>query len=62
MKEKLEEIRKSKNLTQQQVADESEITRQYYNMIENGERTPTVATAKKIAKVLNIEWTSMFDS
>ena len=53
--------RKSKKFTQEYVAEQSEITRQYYGMIENGERTPSVNIAKKIGSVLGIEWTIFFD-
>ncbi|AGK51999.1 helix-turn-helix transcriptional regulator [Bacillus sp. 1NLA3E] len=50
-------------LTQQDVAEQSdaEITRQYYGMIENGERRPSVDVAKKISNVLGVEWTIFFE-
>ncbi|UZH08040.1 helix-turn-helix transcriptional regulator [Heyndrickxia coagulans] len=37
------------------------MTRQYYGMIENGERRPSVEVAKAIAKVLKIKWTIFFE-
>jgi putative transcriptional regulator len=53
--------RKRLKLTHQEVADQCEIKRQYYGMIEKGERTPSVPTAKKIAKTLNVSWTLFFE-
>lgn len=54
-------VREQKKLTHQKVADLAGIKRQYYGMIENGERTPSVSTAKKIAKILDFEWTLFFE-
>ncbi|GAA0313570.1 helix-turn-helix transcriptional regulator [Bacillus carboniphilus] len=56
--------REQMNLTHQNVADLSKagISRQYYGMIESGERKPSVKVAKKIAQVLNVEWTIFFDT
>jgi putative transcriptional regulator len=53
--------RKKLDLTHQEVADHAKISRQYYGMIENGERTPGVIVAKKIADKLNVDWTIFFD-
>lgn len=57
----LEKIRKDNNLTHQDVATEIKISRQYYGMIENGERDPSVTIAKKIGKLLNFKWTLFFE-
>lgn len=55
--------REELQLTQQDVAEQTGyiITRQYYGMIENGERRPSVEVAKAIAKVLKIKWTIFFE-
>ena len=55
--------RNDKKLTHEQVASLTEkgITRQYYGMIENGERRPSVDVAKSIGKVLDIDWTIFFE-
>ncbi|MCG5026768.1 helix-turn-helix transcriptional regulator [Anoxybacillus flavithermus] len=55
--------REAKQLTQEQVVSMSgaNITRQYYSMIENGDRRPSVDVAKKIAPVLGISWTIFFE-
>lgn len=51
------------DLTQQDVVDltDSIITRQYYGMIENGERRPSVDVAKMIGKILKVDWTIFFE-
>lgn len=52
--------RKEKELTQQEMAKKIGISRQYYNDIENGKRQPSVGTAKKIGKLLGVDWTIFF--
>lgn len=54
--------RMQKNLTHEQVAEQSGITRQYYGMIENGDRDPSVEVAKKIAAVLGFSWILFFEN
>lgn len=56
----LKEIRISKGVKQEEVADSSEISRSYYANIERGEKTPSVEVAKKIAGFLNFEWINFF--
>lgn len=48
-------------LTHQEFADKAHIDRSYYTQIENGTRTPSVETAKKIAKAFSFKWTLFFD-
>ncbi|MEK5070761.1 helix-turn-helix transcriptional regulator [Sporosarcina sp. FSL K6-1508] len=45
----------------QDVADHANITRQFYGMIENGERRPSVEVAKKIGSFLGLDWTIFFE-
>ncbi|MEW6065604.1 MAG: helix-turn-helix transcriptional regulator [Bacillota bacterium] len=47
--------------THQEVADLVGIGRAFYTQIENGARTPSVFTAKKIAKALGFDWTFFFN-
>lgn len=56
--------REKLGLTQQDVVEQTGriITRQYYGMIEKGERRPSVEVAKAIAKVLKITWTIFFET
>jgi putative transcriptional regulator len=56
------EKRESVNKSQEDVAIESGISRQYYGMIENNERNPSVEVAKKISLVLNFNWTIFFEN
>lgn len=55
------EKRKKKNLTQEEMADLLGISRQYYNALENGSRTPSIDMAKKMAEKLGFEWTIFFN-
>lgn len=57
----LKEFREIANKTQVVVADEAEISRSYYTNIENGNKTPSVNTAKSIAKVLCFQWELFFE-
>lgn len=61
MRNYLVKARKKKGFTHEYVADQSKITRQYYGMIEKGERTPSVNIAKRIGNVLDIDWTIFFE-
>jgi putative transcriptional regulator len=48
------------DITHEQIAKQVGIKRQYYGMIENGTRTPSVNIAKKIAAYLGFDWTIFF--
>lgn len=63
LQELLMKRRNELGYSHQDVADKSGagISRQYYGMIENGERRPSVATAKKISAFLKIDWTIFFE-
>ena len=54
--------RVKKELSQQILAEKVGISREYISMIENGERTPSVSIAKKISRILEIEWTYFFEN
>lgn len=58
----LKEIRNEKGFTQQYVADNANIERSYYTMIEAGVRTPSVQVAKSIAGVIGFDWTIFFET
>lgn len=57
----LADIRTSKHMTHEDVATESKISREYYTMIENGTRNPSVTIAKRIAATLECDWTLFFN-
>lgn len=61
MREWLIKLRKEKNATQEQIATECGISRQYYGFIEDGNRNVPVKTAKKIAEVLGFDWQRFFE-
>lgn len=56
----LSDIRKKRGLTQEMVAERAGIKRASYTNIEQGRRTPSVETAKRIADVLHFDWTEFF--
>jgi putative transcriptional regulator len=56
----LEEKRRKKNLTQEDVANQLGISRQYYNAIENNKKKPSVDLAKQLSNILDVEWTIFF--
>ena len=57
----LKNIREQKNMTQNEIATNSGISRQYYGLIETGERKVPVWTAKKIAAALDFEWQKFYE-
>ena len=56
----LEELRKSSDLTQQQLSESAEVSRKSINAIENGIYVPSTVLALKIAKTLNCEVEDLF--
>lgn len=56
----LKDLRLKKNITQENVAIMSNISRSYYTQIELGLKTPNVDTAKKIGAALNFNWLKFF--
>lgn len=62
MRKWLKQIRNTKCLSQEQVAEQVGISQQFYSFIENGERTPSVETAQAIANVLGFPWTRFFEA
>lgn len=56
----LAEIRRSKDMTQEQLAEEAGIDRVALANIETGKRRPTLTTVYKISAALNIELKEIF--
>ena len=54
-------LRKKKNLTMREVGLMANISESMYSLIENGKRRPSVDVAKRIAAVLNFDWTLFFE-
>ncbi|SEH77718.1 putative transcriptional regulator [Halobacillus karajensis] len=56
----IEEQRKELKLTQEEVAQKLGISRQYYNLIENNKKKPSVTLAKQLSNILGVDWTIFF--
>lgn len=56
------EIRESKGLTQEKIAKQVGVTRQFIGMIENGTANPHPETAKALADLLEFDWTLFFNN
>jgi len=50
MRNRLEEIRKQRNMTQEELADALEVSRQTIGSLENGRYNPSIILALKIAR------------
>jgi putative transcriptional regulator len=53
--------RKKLELTQEEMAELLEISRQHYNSVENFKKVPSVELAKGISSLLGVEWTIFFE-
>ena len=53
-------LRCRKDLTMKMVAKDAGISESLYCLIENRKRRPSVETAKRIAAVLDFDWTEFF--
>lgn len=50
------------SMSQKEISDKCGISQNFYSWIETGERTPSVEVAKKIASVLEFDWTKFYDT
>lgn len=53
-------IRKARDMSQKEVADEAGMNQASYCNIESGKRNPSVKVAQKLGKVLGFDWTEFF--
>lgn len=60
-KSKLKEVRESKNLTQQQLAEKSGVSVQMIRVVEQGRGSLEVVKANKLAKALRVSKNGLFD-
>lgn len=60
--EKLKQIRKSKGMSQEQLAAILNVNRNYLSRIENGKSEPTSGVLKRIAQIFNIDLNSLLDT
>ena len=63
MKNRIQELRKEKHITQEDLAVRCSVTRQTIISLENGKYNPSIFLARKIAKVfgLTIEQVFIFE-
>lgn len=60
MKNNLEAIRKSRGITQEDLAEILEVSRQTIGSLENGRYNPSIILAYKIAKFFNMHIEEIF--
>lgn len=60
MKNKLEEIRKEKGITQEELANALEVSRQTVGSLENGRYNPSIMLAFKIARFFDLSIEEVF--
>lgn len=60
MKNKLEQIRKYRGITQEELANILEVSRQTVNSLENGRYNPSIVLAFKIAKFFGLQIEEIF--
>ncbi len=61
MRDKLRNIRKEQNLTQENLSKMVNIHRTYYSMIENGKRNPSLKVAISLKRALNYQYDDIFE-
>ena len=57
--EKVRELRTSKNLSQEELADLANVHRTYIGMVERAEKNITLVNIEKIANALNVNITEL---
>ena len=60
MKNRLEEIRKAKGVTQEELANALEVSRQTVGSLENGRYNPSIILAFKIARFFEVSIEEVF--
>lgn len=60
MKNRLEELRKTRGLTQEELADRLEVSRQTIISLENGRYNPSLILAFKISKLFGLSIEEVF--
>lgn len=59
--EKIKELRKNKNISQENLAIMLKINRNYLSRIETGKSEPTSSILKQLAEIFNIDLNSLLD-
>jgi transcriptional regulator with XRE-family HTH domain len=58
---RVKELRKSIGITQDELAERVEVSKDYIGLIERGLRSPSLQTVEKIAISLKVSITSLFE-
>ena len=61
MRDWLRSAREAKGLSIISIANIVGVSRQFYSMVERGKRRPSPEKCKKIASVLDFEWTKFYE-
>lgn len=61
MKNKVEELRKQNHLTQEQLAEKLQVSRQTIHSIESQKYLPSITLAFKIARLFNLTIEDIFE-
>ena len=61
MRKWLIKLRKEREMTQLCLAERIGISRAYYAQLELAQRSPSIRVAKKMADILDFEWTLFFE-
>ncbi|MDD3480899.1 MAG: helix-turn-helix transcriptional regulator [Patescibacteria group bacterium] len=59
---RIAEVRKERNLTQEELAELVNVHRTYIGFIEQGKRNPVIANIYKISKALNVSLKDLFST
>ena len=60
MNNRLEEIRKNANMTQEELAEKLEVSRQTIGSLESGRYNPSIILAFKLSKLFNLAIEEIF--
>ncbi len=60
MKNKIEELRKAKRMTQSDLAEALEVSRQTIGSLENGRYNPSIVLAIKISRLFSVSVEEVF--
>ena len=58
--QRIKELLKENNMTQEDLAFKVEVDRSYMGFVERGEKNPTLSTLDKIAKALKVSLPELF--
>lgn len=59
---RIREIRKIRKMTQERLAEKADLNASYISLVEDGKRSPSLATVEKIASGLGVEIYQLFVS